>query len=138
MMSVRPKQEYTRQVSERYVSAKRPEKSRILDEFVVTTGYNRKYALTLLNSTPPPRTKPVLRPRARIYSSEVKKALLVVWQASHGLCGKRLAPYVGHMVEALERAGEIDLPPSVRDRLLKISAATIDRLLKEEKQLPIR
>ena len=137
-MSVRSRQEYTRQVSKRYVDANRKEKSRILDEFVMTSGYNRKYALTLLNSPPQPRTQPIRRPRSRIYSSEVKKALLLVWQASHGLCGKRLAPYVGPMVEALVRAGEIELVPSVRDRLVKISASTIDRLLKEEKQLPIR
>jgi hypothetical protein len=34
------RQELAREVSRRYAHAMRPEKSRILDEFVATTGYN--------------------------------------------------------------------------------------------------
>lgn len=36
-------------------------------------------------------------------------------------------------VEKLEYHGETDLDPEVREKLLKISASTIDRLLKPEK-----
>jgi hypothetical protein len=36
-------------------------------------------------------------------------------------------------IEKLEASGEIDLEDSVREKLLKISASTIDRLLKKEK-----
>jgi hypothetical protein len=44
------------------------------------------------------------------------------------------------MVDSLERAGELDLSaiPSVRSRLLGISAATIDRLLSKEKRPSLR
>jgi hypothetical protein len=42
------KKALTREVSKRYQKAGRKEKTRILDELVKTTGYNRKYALHLL------------------------------------------------------------------------------------------
>jgi hypothetical protein len=132
----------------RYKAARKPEKTRILNEFCQATGYNRKYALGVLCSLARERTlhipssvgKPIKRPRASKYTSEVKKALLVVWKASNFVCGKRLAPFLPDMVSALERASELNLSaaPSVRARLLGISAATIDRLLSKEKRPPLR
>ena len=46
-MSVVSRQELAREVSRRYARATRPEKSRILDEFVATMGYNRMPAMGL-------------------------------------------------------------------------------------------
>ena len=46
--------------------------------------------------------------------------------------GKRLAPFMAEIVSALERCGELELTPEVRDKLLRI-AATIDRLLAPER-----
>lgn len=136
MMSVRSRQDYTRQVSNRYKAAGRAEKSRILDEFCQTTGYNRKYAVSLLRHPPAPHEAPIRRPRASKYTPAVKRELVSVWKASDCLCGKRLAPFIGPLLEALERSGEIDLScaPAVRERLLLISAASIDRLLSSEKR----
>lgn len=136
MMSVRSRQEYTRQVSVRYKAASRAEKSRILEEFCRTTGYNRKYAVWVLRHPPPVRHSPIRRPRATTYTPAVKRELLTIWKASDCLCGKRLAPFVGPLLEALERSGEIDLcgAPAIRERLLAISAASIDRLLCSEKR----
>lgn len=135
MMSIHARQEYVRQVSKRYLVATRPEKSSILDEFCRTTGYNRKYAVGVLRQPPAVRAQPLRRPRATTYTPAVKRELLTLWKASGCVCGKRLAPFVGPLLEALERAGEIDLQqaPSVRERLLGISAASIDRLLSEDK-----
>src|SRR2546423_11376113 len=136
MMSVRSRQDYTRQVSVRYRAAGRIQKGHILDEFCRTTGYNRKYAVLVLRHPPPPRESPIRRPRASKYTPALKRELLTVWKASDFLCGKRLAPFVGPLLEALERSGEIDLTcaPAIRQRLLTISAASIDRLLSREKR----
>ena len=42
------KKSLTREVSKRYQQAGKKEKTRILDEVVKTTGYNRKYVLHIL------------------------------------------------------------------------------------------
>lgn len=56
-----------------------------------------------------------------------------------GISGKRLAPFMAEMVEVMERSGELHLTEEVREKLLRISAATIDRLLKQERgRLQIR
>ena len=46
------------------------------------------------------------------------------------MCGKRLQPFLVELTEALERHGEMTLAEGVRERLQRMSAATIDRLLK--------
>ena len=75
-------------IGSRYRAASRREKGRILDEFVATTGYHRKQAIRALRSD-----APSARPRAvrnRLYDDGVKQALIVLWEASDRLCGKRL------------------------------------------------
>jgi hypothetical protein len=136
MMSVRSRQDYAREVSVRYWKSSRCEKGRILDEFCRTTGYNRKYAVSLLRHPPPVRDAPIRRPRASRYTPAVKRELVTLWRASDCLCGKRLAPFKEPLLEALERSGEINLScaPAIRERLLTISAASIDRLLCSEKR----
>jgi hypothetical protein len=48
MMSQKSKQELAEVLRPRYQKAGRSEKHRILDEFVATTGYHRKYAIQVL------------------------------------------------------------------------------------------
>lgn len=52
-----------------------------------------------------------------------------LWEASDRLCGKRLAALLPLLLESLERHGHLALEPGVRQKLLTISSATIDRLL---------
>lgn len=58
-----------------------------------------------------------------------RQALLVLWEASDRVCGKRLKALVPLLVQALESHGHLQLDQEVRSRLLKVSAATIDRAL---------
>ena len=66
----------------------------------------------------------------RIYDEAVREAVILVWEASDRICGKRLKAAVPHLVESMERHGHLDLDPEVRKGLLSASAATLDRLLK--------
>lgn len=50
------------------------------------------------------------------------------------LCGKRLAPLLKEIIPQSEKFGEIRLDAETRKELLKISSATIDRLLREDKK----
>jgi hypothetical protein len=63
----------------------------------------------------------------------VLEPLRFVWATLGGPAGKRLAPLMAEGIEALERHGELELPDQIRDKLLRISAATIDRALAPER-----
>jgi hypothetical protein len=117
----------------RYASSNRKERGRILDEFVAVSGLHRKHAMRLLRAGQPGRRSGP-RPARRLYNDAVREALIVLWEASDRVCGKRLRPLVPILVEAMERHGHLQLAPEVRAGLLAMSAATIDRALHEARE----
>jgi hypothetical protein len=117
-------------IAERYTGGGRAERGRILDEFVAVTGLHRKHAARLLGGGHQGRRRVGPRPARRVYDDAVREALIVLWEASDRICGKRLKPLVPTLVEAMERHGHLQLASEVRTGLLSISAATIDRALR--------
>jgi len=146
-MGIRKK--ISKKIAERYQRARKKEKGKILDEFVSLMGYNRNYASWLLRNI---GRKVVIKGkrgsviligeqqkikregRKKVYGKEVEKALKEVWYILDCPCGRRLGDYIGEIVPILEEKGEIKITEEVREKLLKISGRTIDRLLKEEKK----
>lgn len=127
-ISRQSRQELTEAIRERYSTASKLEKARILDEFVAMTGYHRKHAIRVLTASD--QTTKVERPCSkRIYDEAVKETLIVLWESSDRICGKRLKAVLPILVEAMERNGHLDLDSEIRSRLLQMSASTIDRLL---------
>jgi hypothetical protein len=59
----------------------------------------------------------------------VREALIVLWEASDRVCGKRLRALVPVLIEAMERHGHLQLTAEVRSGLQTMSAAAIDRAL---------
>jgi hypothetical protein len=116
-------------IAARYAQSDRAEKARILDEFVAVTDFHRKHAMRLLRGGAPAGPSGP-RPSRRVYDDAVREALLVLWEASDRICGKRLKALVPVLLEAMERHGHLDLDPEVRSGLLAMSAATIDRALR--------
>ena len=55
--------------------------------------------------------------------------LETLWEASDHLCGKRLAAVLPTLMTVHERHGHWHVDPDLRQKLLQISPATIDRLL---------
>lgn len=131
-MGPRSVHEYAASLHPRYLLASRPEKSRLLTEFCRVTGRHRKSAVRLLRR--PPRAAPSRSGRPRCYGPEVLALLRAVWEASDYLCGKRLAPFLPTLVEALERHRVLQVPPRLRPVLLRVSAPTIDRLLRPHRR----
>jgi hypothetical protein len=127
-MSVKSRQELMDSLRERYRSSSRVGKGRILDEFVAVTGYHRKHAIRLLRLGRVELTA-VARARPHCYGDAVAEALVVLWEASDRICGKRLKALIPTLLEALERQGPLQLDRDVRVQWLSASAATIDRLL---------
>jgi hypothetical protein len=114
----------------RYQAASSRSKKQILGEFVEVSGYHPKYAIHLLNAAEP--SAPARRGRVRptIYDDAAKQALIVLWEASDRVCGKRLKPLLRILLPALERHGHLNLDDLVRTKVLAMSPATIDRLLR--------
>jgi hypothetical protein len=128
-ISVATRQELLTAIGERYRTSPREAKRRILDEFVALTGHHRKHAIRVLKAVPPAAGIRQRRPRLCLYDEAVREAVIVLWEASDRVCGKRLKPLLPILVPALERHGHLQLEQAIRERVLSASAATIDRLL---------
>lgn len=134
-MSMGARNEYLKVVRERYFKAKnKAEKSRILDEYCQNTGQNRKYAITRIWSEEGSRS---MRRKGRRsnYDGEVTPVLAHIWEVFDYPCGQRLKPILETEVERLRHLGEIDCSDEVARKLREISAATIDRKLRHQKEV---
>lgn len=113
----------------RYAAAKGKHKRKILDEFIATTGYHEKSAIRVLNTRSAPKQRQTRR-RVSLYDEAARGALIVLWEASDRVCGKRLKALLPILLPALERNGHLRLDQAIRPKILSMSAATIDRLLR--------
>jgi hypothetical protein len=129
-MSPRTKKEYTEITAVRYKNSSRKEKSRILDEYCATCQCNRKHAIRVLRGYKR-FTKPKARKRGRppLYNKEeILKPLKKIWLAANLPCSRRLKAILPLWLPGyVELFGE--LPQSLWEDLLKISPASIDRIL---------
>jgi hypothetical protein len=128
-LSLATRKELIEAVRKRYQEAALAIKTDILDEFVELTGYHRKHAVRLLGPSAERKRENKLRSETRIYNDAVQEALILLWEAADRICGKRLKVLIPLLLEAMERHGHLQLSTGIRDRLLQMSAATIDRLL---------
>jgi hypothetical protein len=130
MMSQRSKRELMETIQPRYLKTNKAGKEQILDEFIAVTGYHRKHAIRLLNHGPKP--KGLKKPgRRKVYQGEVVQALEKIWEIYGRICSKRLHPFLPEGIMVLERCHELSLSPEVKQLLLRMSRATIDRCLKK-------
>jgi hypothetical protein len=121
--------EYTEKMRGRYGrrTGKRA-RSKLLDEYVEVTGYERKYANKVLRNQRR-RSETKSRRGAPIrYGAELLPVLKTCWQAMEQPCGKRMADMLPLWVDHLQECDAEAL-----SKLLKISPASIDRLLKSSK-----
>jgi len=133
-------------IAPRYQKARKKDKGIMLGEFIELTGYGRRYASYVLRSHGKKvriSEKKVLvgdvrkrarAKRSRTYDDAVVEVLKKVWYIMDCICGKRLAPVLKEVVSRLQRYREIRVDPEVRKKLVKMSAATIDRLLAKERR----
>ena len=127
MQRMTQRNEELERLRRRYAGRGRAGKGRLLDEFCEQHGYERKYAIKLLQA-PAPRERGDPRPGPEPKYEPVREVVERIWGCAEQLCGKRLA-------QALElwlphyRRHYGGLLPSQRKLLGAISAATLDRLL---------
>src|SRR5688500_9443276 len=119
----------TNAIRSRYRASSGKAKRRILEEFIAATGYHEKSAIRVLNCSPTAQVRQTRR-RSSIYDEAARAALIVLWEASDRVCGKRLKALVPILLPALERNGHLKLDEQLRSKILSMSAATVDRLLR--------
>jgi len=145
-LTMKEKKKLAAVMSREYQKARKKEKGDILEQFVKATQYNRCYAAHVLKTHGKKiwiNTETVVvadarkknkRKKERIYDVAVVSALKETWEMMDFICGKRLAPILKELIPRLIRFGEIRLTESVKGKLMKISPATIDRLLAPERK----
>lgn len=129
-MSQESRREVLAKMVERYRGRSRQGRSKLLDEVCELCGYGRKYAIKLLGGKVSLAGGGRRRggPRRR-YGEAEKPALKAIWLSAEQPCGKRLKATVPLWLPDYERE-QGPLEAELRGRLLQMSAATMDRLLK--------
>ena len=130
-MGERLKNEFFESFREKYHRATKRGKSALLDELCKDLDIHWKLALRLLRKRCPGRKSGGKKrgPKAKYADLPFKQALRLVWREMEHRCSKLIKVDLPHWLPAIEKHhGPFE--ESVRQRLLQISAATMDRYLK--------
>jgi hypothetical protein len=132
-MSGKSRWDYLKAIYSRYKKVSKPLRARILDEFCQVCGYNRKYAIRLLNGPAPQKPElTIAKSRRSTYGGKVILSLTAIWEAAGYPCSARLKALLPLWLPwAIKR---LAISQSVQKQLLLISPATIDRRLKAKKR----
>lgn len=144
--TVQERKKLTLVKAQTYLKAGKAKKSAMLDDFCESTGYQRTYAArvlhqagqryilgeTILVADPGKR---IHRYRASRYGPAVQQALISIWAASTFLGPVRLAGGMPLIVENLTMHGHLHIDEETRQLLLRMSPATIGRLLAKERHM---
>ena len=130
------KKELVSAIKARYLKADKNEKSKILDEFCQSTGYARKYAIRILAAGyDNNRVARVGRNgREKKYDHVTMSAAIKIWEVLDFPCGQRLQPALPEMYATLVRFREMTFNEATKAGLETISAKTLDRRLKKERE----
>lgn len=128
-MTLVARAELANAIRSRYWEAAGSDKRKILREFIAATGYHEKSAIRILNGPVVLKVRQN-RQRTPLYDEAARAALIVMWEASDRVCGKRLKALLPILLPALERNGHLNLHLEIRSKVLSMSASTIDRLLR--------
>jgi hypothetical protein len=124
------RREYVRAVRPRYTLAPQDAKRAILDEFCATTGYHRKYAITLLRHPKPDHLHQ--RQRRPVYGAQTIAVLAAIWAAAGYPWSTRLHALLPRWLPWAHR--HFAIPPAVARQLHKMSPSTMDRRLRDRKR----
>lgn len=128
MTHSKPSEKFLTTLQTRYRRCNRKERGQLLDEFVATSGYHRKYAITLLRGKGvqgPVRTR---RPRKPYYTVLDQRALRRLAALFDQIGSKRLRVALDQTLPALRANGFLNVSAEGYRHLEQMSPATMDRL----------
>jgi len=127
-MGIQSKRQYLQTIRHRYRDANRNQKTQILDEFCLVCGYNRKYAIWLLNANGARKSRIKKKAgRKPIYDHpHILDVLMEIWKEAELPCATRLKAI---LPEWLPHFKKFIVDDDIKEKLLRMSASTIDRLM---------
>lgn len=128
MKHSKPSGKYLTSLQARYRKAKRPQRGPMLDEFVATTGYHRKYAIALLRGHLERAELAVRKPRRAYYTVLDRQALRRLAVLFDQIGSKRLRVALDATLPILRANGFLNVSAEVYHHLEQMSPATMDRL----------
>ena len=149
-LSMKERDSVTKEIANRYKNARKKEKKTILNEYISLTGFNRKYAITKINSCIKRKTYvfnnktmnsckvevPKRKKREYIpkYDKTFQISLIAIWSFFDYMCGQRLVPFIKENITELIKERSFKITDVIKEKLLTISSATVNRLLKEPRK----
>jgi len=132
-MGGKTRREYLSTIHPRYRKADRQQRGVILDEFCSNCGYNRKYAIRLLNKPLPSKRPRKTRNRrsSTRYGLQLLSVLAAVWEAAGFPWSLRLKALLPLWMPWIRR--HFGISALIEGQLLRISPRQMDRRLKERK-----
>lgn len=135
-MSLKSRKELVKKAKGRYLESDKQKKTKMLDELVQNTGLGRNYLVQILSvKVDLDRANSINRKRREKYDANVIHYLKKIWEIFDYPCGQRLQPMLPEYIKVLEDFKEVLFPDSVKQKLLEIKSATIDRRLLKFKTL---
>lgn len=135
-MDMHSKKQYLQDFQSEYLKSSKKGKSLLLDEAVKRTGQNRNYLVRRLSpGTVWVKPKRLTVTRSRQYGSDLLLPLVKLWDIFDKPCGQRLKSSIKDELPRLRQFKEINVTDQQTDKLLKMSAKTIDLLLVHEKSV---
>lgn len=123
-MPIEMKRAYLEAIKERYSKSTKKQKGQILKEFCEVCGYSRKYAIRILRGRVKAAGLNKPGPKAK-YDQVVVHHLSILWESMNKMCSKKMKAAIPLWLPFYK-----DIDQRSHDLLLRVSASTIDRLLK--------
>lgn len=131
-MKLELRMKYLEKTYKRYKNASKESKSKILDELCHICGYNRKYAIWKLNQMPLKEEVRSRSKRERKYDGKTLEIVEQVWKKANYPWSLRLKEILRLWLPWIK--ARYRTTAEMEEKLLSISASTIDRALKDKKR----
>lgn len=128
-MSKKSREEYLESIKNRYKNSCKADRTKILDEFCTNCGYNRKYAIRILNNKRTKQSSKQLGAPVKYDTENIRDFLITTWKAANLPCSKRLK-YIIQLWLPMYVSTIKKLSSKEIQLLKQISPSTIDRLFK--------
>ncbi len=129
-MTIDECRKYLKKMQKRYREAKKPEKSRLLDEMEAVTELHRKSLSRLLHSDLERQTRK--QQRGRSYGANISYAVGIIAESLDHICAERLQPNLVWMAQHLSKHGELETTPEIMGKLARVSISTVRRILSRQ------